>query len=367
MTAQRDGEHKGRWTPHDLHAWVAQADGRLRARLDMEAAELALGDAHRIDARMRMLLDRQGRGAAIAIEATMRRHVLRLLADQMTAARVEALLRPVAAVPERLAAAGLLRDPELLAELSARSRQDLLAAALGVAPAGPDEPSLLVRLSLAPDAPVARAANALLAADSRRRDGFERGAFDGSDLPPAIYGRLTWWVAAAMRGAMYDAARDRALGEAASRCQGAHDEAERSDALAMRLAAAIDPRPAEIASLLVEAIGDRRPGFFAALLAHALGLPFDTARAILLEPEGERLWLCLRALKLDRAAIARIGLPLAEADPARDLDGFADLLDPLMALAPEEAHAALEPMTLDPRFQAAMRSLDHPWAPGGHR
>jgi hypothetical protein len=170
-----------------------------------------------------------------------------------------------------------------------------------------------------------------------------------------------------MRTPVADPARDRALAEAASRGLAAHEEGERSDTLALRLIAAIDPRPAEIASLLVEAIGDRRPGLFAAILSYTLGLPFDQARAILLEPEGDRLWLALRALKLDRTAVARIGLSLAEAQPARDVAAFAGMLDTIMAVPPEEAHAALEPMTLDPVFRSAMAKLDRIAPIGGAR
>ncbi len=357
MATQADRDEAGDWTPHGLAARAARADRRARAAILGAAADLAVTDG-RLDERTRIALAAHCRAAVGAVEAAIRRHALRLLADQMTAARAEGLLLPTRAVPDRLAEAGLLRDPDLIGELLARVRQDMLAAALPVAVSGPDEPSLLIRLSLAPDAPVARAAAALLAAESRRRDQFERRDPDGADLPLPLYTRLVWWIAAAMRGAAQDGARDLALAEAAARCLQGHEDSERADVLAIRLAAAIDPRPAEIPSLLVEAIGDRRLGFFIAILANTLALPFEQARMIVLEPEGDRLWLALRALKLDRAAIARIALALGEADPARDIDGFADQLDTVAAIPAEEAHAALLPLTLDPRFLAAIRTLD---------
>ncbi|GGB34090.1 hypothetical protein GCM10011380_24390 [Sphingomonas metalli] len=360
MAAQQLWDDLGGWAPEALAARVAGADRRAREAHAAALADLALHDADRLDDRIRAGLTNQSRALVTGIEASLRRHTLRLLADQMTAARAEHLLRPAEAVPGRLAAAGLLRDPALVAELVARIRQDIVASALPPSPGGPDEPSLLVRLSLAPDAPVARTAAVLLAAESRRRDQFERSEADGAELPADLYARLVWWVAAAMRGEAHDPARDRALAEAATRSLGAHEDGERSDALALRLVAAIDPRPAEIASLLVEAMGDRRLGVFIAILSHTLHLPFDEARALTLEPDGERLWLALRALRLDRGAIARIGLALAEADPRRDVERFADDLDAIVDVPPDAAIAALEPLTLDPRFLAAMRAFDRP-------
>ncbi len=358
MTVEWTRNGTGDRDPQDLAARARQAERRARMMLASAATDLTLDDADRLDERLRIAVITYFRSAIGAVEAAIRRHTLRLLADHMTAVRAESLLLPAEAVPARMTRAGLLRDPDLLEELLARLRQDRLAAALPVAPGAPDEPSLLVRLSLAPDAPVARAAAALLAAESRRRDQFERAAPDGADLSAELYGWLTWRVAAAMRGETDDALRDRALAEAALRCIGAHGEGERADALAVRLAAAIDPRPAEIASLLVEAIGDRRPGFFAAVMAHTLGLSFEQARAILLEPDGERLWLALRGLNLDRAAIARIGLALGEGDPARDVEAFAEALDAIAAVPQDDALAALEPLTLPVHFRSAVRVFE---------
>ncbi len=358
MAAHVDPENPGDWTLQGLAARAARADVRARATLETAVADLALSESDRLDERTRLALGDHCRGAVTAVEAAIRRHALRLLADQMTLAQAESRLRAADLIPDRLGRAGMLRDPELIGELLARVRQDMLAMALPVAVSGPDDPSLLVRLSLAPDAPVAKGAAALLAADSRRRDQFERRDHDGTDLPLSLYTRLIWWIAAAMRDDAPDGVRDQALAEAATRCLGAHEESERADILAMRLASAIDPRPAEIASLLVEAIGDRRLGFFIAILAHAAELPFEQARTITLEPYGDRLWLALRALKLERTAIARIGLALGDADPARDVERFARDLDIIAAVPAAEAWDALMPLRLDVRFRTAIRLLE---------
>jgi hypothetical protein len=126
----------------------------------------------------------------------------------------------------------------------------------------------------------------------------------------------------------------------------------------MRLAAAIDARPDELAPLLLEALGDRRLSLFVAVLAQAIGLEFEQAQALVLEPEGERLWLALRAAQLDRPTIARIALALSDADPRRDIEAFADDLDRIAAIPPAEARLALAPETLAPDFRAAIRALE---------
>ncbi len=72
---------------------------------------------------------------------------------------------------------------------------------------------------------------------------------------------------------------------------------DRPEAVAMRLAAALDARADELAPLLVETLADRRLSLFVALIGHALGLDYADAREIVLDPSADRLWLVLRALE----------------------------------------------------------------------
>jgi hypothetical protein len=109
--------------------------------------------------------------------------------------------------------------------------------------------------------------------------------------------------------------------------------------------------------LLVEALGDRRLILFVAILGRAVDLDFIGARAIVLEPEGDRLWLALRAAALDRPTIARIALALADADPRRDIDIFAEELDAIAAVPVEAARSALAPLTLHHDLRLAIDAL----------
>lgn len=360
---------------------IARAErARLRAeeRLEGTIADFFLDADARLDERTRLMLAHVLRGIIGAIEADIRRHAARLLAGIGEIARAESILTQGGAML-RLTRGGLLRDRDLMDELVARVRHDLIADALptsgptsvSTSTAGPDEASLLVRLAAVPDSIVASAANALLAAESRRRAANENGAIAGSDLPAELHHRLVWWVAAAVRDGLGDilkdagpasqvqggALSDRAITDAALRSLAAHDEGERPEAVASRLASAIDARPDELAMLLVESIGDRRLALFIAVLAKAIGVEFDQARAIVLEPEGERLWLALRAADLDRPTIARIGLALSDADPRRDIEGFADALDAIVAVPVEDARAVISPLALHRDFRAALRAL----------
>lgn len=356
MSAGPDLNARADWTPDALAARAARAG--LRAEADLRAAidDLFLPDAARLDDRLRGTLTATLRALVATLEAGLRRHAARLLAARGDEARAEALLTTDSLVWARLTRAGVLRDPELMGELVARARQDLIADALPLAIGTPDAPSLIVRLAAAPDAVVARAANAVLAADGRRRSAQELGAPEAGDLPAELQHRLIWWVAAAIRDGD-DAAIDPVLVEAAERQLAAHDEGDRPEAAAYRLAAAIDARPDERAALLVEALGDRRLGLFVALIAHGVPLPHEQARAIVLEPAGDRLWLALRALALGREAIARIALALADADPARDIEAVADQLDAIAAIAPDQARASLAPLALHRDYRAAIRAI----------
>ena len=126
----------------------------------------------------------------------------------------------------------------------------------------------------------------------------------------------------------------------------------------MRLATAIDAPQDELAELMTEALGDRRVTLFAGLLAHALGIDYAAARDIALDTAGDRLWVALRSLDFGRAAIARIGVALCEADPRRDVEAFADQIDAIMAIEPGEARAALAPLKLPADFRAAILALE---------
>lgn len=335
----------------------ARADSRLTESID----DFFLADDARLDERTRIMVGRLLGGIVRGIEIDIRRHAARVLAGRQSTDRAEALLRGHDDVVERLSRAGLLRDRELMDELIARVRGDIVAGALPIDAVEPDAPSVLVRLADNGDGVVAAAARALLSAETRRRTASDDATLP-SDLPAELHHRLIWWIAATIREGSVttngeDGPTDRAIVEAAQRSLAAHDEGDRAEAIATRLARAIDPRAAELAPLLLEALRDRRLILFIACMARALDLQYDSARAIVLEPEGDRLWLALRALDLDRSTVARIGLSLAEADPRRDLDRFADEIDAIAAIPVEVARSALAPLTLHHDLRLAIDAL----------
>lgn len=331
---------------------------RASARLADAITDFFLHEDARLDDRTRVVLARVLGGVVAAVEADILRHAARLLATRGATVLAETLLSAEIDVIGRLTRAGLLADAQLIGELLARVREDEIADALPIAVAG-DAPSLLVRLTDVPDTVVASAARALMAAAARRRTGDEGHAI-GTDLPGDLHHRLVWWVAAAIREASLDRDDpdvDRALGEAALRSVGAHDEGERMEAVATRLALAIDARAYELAPLLLEALGDRQLALFVAVLGQAVGLDYPQMRDVVLEPEGDQLWLALRAAGLERATIAQVGLALADADSRRDVEALADMLDEVVAITPDAARGALAPLALHPDFRAAMTML----------
>ena len=334
---------------------AADAWARADARLSDQIADFFLADDARLDDRVRARITDVLTVLVEGIETDLRRHAARVLAGTGQTGRAEALLTG-RAVFGRLARAGLLRDIDLLDEMLARVRMDVMAEALPSALFAPDRPSLLVRLTEAPDSVVAKAAFALLAAQNRRQAANSNGTAEPATLPGDVQHRLVWRVAAGLRE-RDDGPADRAIAQAAVRSLAAYDEGERPEAMAMRLATAIDARPAELGPLLIELLGDRNLQLFAAMLAHALGMDHDQLRAMLVEPEGERLWLALRAMSLDRATIAQVALALSEADPRRDIEAFADRLDAIAAVPADDAAAALAPFALDRDFRAAVAAL----------
>jgi hypothetical protein len=343
---------------------AAAADVRAHHGLRIAVDDFFLPEDQRLDERTRSALGVLLRGLVETVEAEIREHGARLLGSRGEARLAEALGDSEQPVLARLARSGLLRDPELMAELIARVRQELIGNALPMSASDdPDRPSLINRFVQHPDRVVAASAMAVLIAESRRRGSPESGQLSQTELPAELHHRLVWWVAAALRERVAEDADgsvdalDRALSDAAQRSLAAYDEGDRLEAAAMRFAAAIDAQPAELPGLLVESLGDRRIVVFTALLAHALGVGYALARDIVLDPEADRLWLAFRALDQSRDTIAKAGYALCEADPRRDLESFADLLDAIASIQSGEARAALAPMKLHPDYRAAVLAL----------
>lgn len=343
-----------------LLAHVAGADATAWRGLATAIDDFFLPESHRLDEQTRVGLGRLLRALVDTVEGEIRDHGVRQLQVHGETALAEALAG-ADGVFAALCESGLLRDRELMGELIAQVRQELLASGMPVqAHDDPERPSLINRFVQHPDRVLAQSAMGVLIAESRRRSLPEAGPLPQTDLPAELHHKLVWWVAAAlrMRVAAADVATlDRVLAEAAQRSLAAHDEGDRVEAAVMRLAVAIDAQPDELPELLNEALGDRRVTLFAGLLAHALGVEYPVARSLALDAGSGRLWVALRALNLDREAIARLGLALTEADPRRDIEAFAETLDTIMAVEVDDARAALAGLRLPADYRAAVLAL----------
>lgn len=323
---------------------AAQADRRADRAVASAIDDFLLAADDRLDERTRASLSAMIHATCAAIERDLAGHAAKLIGGEGAGG--------VAGVA-RILDAGLLRDAELMGELIAQTRLHLLDAALAATrPPGPA--SDVVPRFAASDDPVLAAA----AADYLRLEMRQQAA----DLPQPLHRRIVWWIAAALRERHHDgdgaSAVDRALVDAAARSIAAHDEADRLEPAALRLAAAIDARPEELPALLHHLLGEARASLFVAIISYALRLEPGEARAMLLDRAGDRLWLALRALGCAREAIARIALTLADADPARDIEAFADALDTIAAIPVLAAREALAPLALPQDYRRAIRVLE---------
>ena len=183
---------------------------------------------------------------------------------------------------DRLARAGLLRDGDFAAECLARVRLELITAALPFATAiDSDAPSLLTRLAQSSDRVVATAAAAVMIGESHRRGVAEGGSLAGTGLPRRAC--TSAWCggspphcanASRARPTMAWPRSTARIAESALRNVAAHDDNDRLEAAAMRLAEAVDAQPDELPALIDEILRDRRLVVFAAFLAHALGVTY---------------------------------------------------------------------------------------------
>lgn len=339
---------------------AAAADLRAEQRLRHKIGDLFLPDEARLSDRARSAAHAVLAGIVAAAEAELRREAARLLAARGARALADQIFggEPVLG---RLAGTGLLRDPELMDELIARVELDLLSQALPPFVPEPERLDLMAVLTGSPDDEVATAAVALVGAENRRRAANGGATIARGELSAELHQRLLWWVAAVIREQSPDldgmADRDRALTEATLRSLAAHDEGDRPEAAAARLAEAIDPRPDELADLLVATVNEGRLTLFAALVARAATVEYEQVRRLMIDPGADLLPLLLRVVGVERTVIARIGVALAEADVRRDLEQLADKIEWVEAHDPETARTALAPLALHRDFRAAVRAL----------
>ncbi|PZQ62675.1 MAG: hypothetical protein DI544_00145 [Sphingomonas taxi] len=342
--------------PDDPARWE-NAERAAEARLAVAVEDIFLSQPGRLDDRTRSTVLRLAETTVEAIERQVAGDAGRALAARGLAAQAASLESNHALAWPRLLDAGLMRDAELIGELIAQARVDLLDESLVLLRAPDAGATLLTTLTDSADPELRQLAAGYLAADGRRwRNAGERCAA----LPPVLHHRLTWWVAAALRERMGRAGEpesDRALCDAAQRCIGAHRGVEHIGDVAARLATALVPATEDLADLLLRALESARTTLFVALLAQALAIEAAEARALVLDSASDRLWLALRAAGVPRDAIARIGFLLAEADRERDLDTLIAMQDDLAALSPASATQAVAALALPRDFRRAMRAL----------
>lgn len=353
-----DQDDRDRALEEDVRRLLSRAaamEGRARRRLSFAIDDFFIPEDGQLDDRLRALLGLTLAALVDLVERDIRGQAARALAGDPAATA----LTDGAPVLDRLIDAGMLRDVDLLGELIDRLRLDLLADLLPAAvPEEGEGASLMAQLAANGDEAVAAATRALMTAETRRRGFFDTGRYDRTDLPAELHHRLVWCVAAVIREQAGPGAADRAIGEAAARSLAAHDEGDRVESAAIRLASAIDARPAELAMLLIHTLAERRLTLFVALLARALGADFTAVREVVVDDASDRLWLALRAVGLDRAAIARIGVQRGHAGSPAAIEALADQIDAVAAIAPDAARGALTSLNLPADFRAAVLALE---------
>lgn len=343
--------------PARIAARVADAASAADRRSDVAVEDVFLSQPGRLDDRTRAATLRLAETTIGAIEQQIVGDAARALADAGRRDAAAVLESNQALAWPRLIEAGLMRDAELIGELIAQARVDLLDDSLTTLRA-PDAGTTLVTALVQSGAPAQRtAAIAYLVADGTRRL-----AVGGRQaiLPVVLYARVAWWVAAVLRERLSGTGgveSDRALADATHRCLSGYDHAAGVDDAAARLVQALSPSASERAELMVRALDSARITLFVALLAEGLSIDSVEARALVLDSASDRLWLALRAAGLPREAIARAGFLLSEADRERDLSMLVETIETLAALDPAAAALTIATVRLPRDFRAAVRAL----------
>lgn len=203
-----------------------------------------------------------------------------------------------------------------------------------------------------PPAPGPLATDKLRQAESRRLSLPDQPPY-AIDLSAETQERFVWWLAAAIASSldMPSPSIAVALAHAAGDLLARYDEGDRLEAVAGWAALRAALGKDALAGAIDHCLAERRIVVLTALLAQAAGITYEDARAMIVVPGDDRLWLVLRAIDLPDAQLARLGYALGEADRRRDTEQFAERFDAIRAIDPADARAAIAGL----RLPAAMR------------
>ena len=212
------------------------------------------------------------------------------------------------------------------------------------------------------DPGVAHAAMALLIAESRRFDSFGDPIVARTDLPAELQHRLIWWAAAALREYMVGqhgldpVIADAALVATATAMLAGYDEGETLEGRAFELALRLHRRSSIDDSLLERALAEGRLSLFTAALALRAGVEVASAWEMVVDGDGSRLAVLLRAIGCSREAAGAIMVRLASVNARAEAE-IAGRMDAFDALARDEAADAMRPWRLDADYRRAIAGL----------
>jgi hypothetical protein len=135
-----------------------------------------------------------------------------------------------------------------------------------------------------------------------------------------------------------------------------YDEAVTLEGRAFELAARLNRAGGIDDALLVRALTEGRLAFLAAALGLRAGIDASAAWDMIVDSEGSRLAVLLRAIGCARDAAAEILLRLALVD-RRAEEGVADRIDAFDDLDHDRAASAIRPWRLDGEYRRAIAAL----------
>ncbi|MFD1951396.1 DUF2336 domain-containing protein [Sphingomonas arantia] len=346
-------------------AGAARATRAGRVRLEGLARDLFGDDGVRIDEARRTRIRAVLADLIQTIEGRMRRDLLLRLAADVPADVLMMLGNMTVAVAQPLLdGEGDRRvDHALVAVLARRVDEHRLVVQARTAMAqDPDlvERPLLAGLAGHDDRGVAAAARAMIECEAGRQARFDEPVLPLEDLPAAVRARLTWRVAAAVRRWIARqhvpaaAVIDRAVAAVAGGLLATAAEVPDHDAVAIGLARAmLRTGLADDAGTVAFAVEGHVAAAVAGLALRA-GIGMDAAWDMVLDPDGARLLVLLRAAGIDRAAAA--ALILRWPDGAASFDAIGDRMAAYDALSVGAAQDAIDLYRLDPAYVAALEA-----------
>lgn len=312
------------------------------------------------------------------VELTVRKALARKLAAHGQAPAnlvIELANDEIAVAAPVLEQSMVIKDPELIAVISNRTREHQLAVtrrgeiseAVCSALVETGDEGVIASLLQNENAAISAATLEYLVEQSRRVDVFQKPLLDRRELSESLAKRMYWWVSAALRQHILDRFEidasdvDQAIETVVKDViADANSEAGGHEARAAKLVAHLAETEGLNPKFLIQVLREGEVPLFEAAFSYLTELPLQLSRHMIFEDGGRGLTIACKAIDIPKPDFASIFLLSRQGRPGEKVVDPGELsraLDLFDRVDRETAQDAIHKLRLDPDYASAIAEI----------